>query len=252
MKALARRMDPDRIQTLIASVELVFRGIPRPLCTKRVAEALDDEWFLSPERYAELYAKDPETDWRDIPDDDIEQFASTLVWMDARAFRFYYPAFLRYALRHWNISHQRVTMEVTDTLWLKPELVEELALMETDLLISILSELEATPESADSMINWAITLGAVAALTVYYGAYEYIHWCMHLPKSRRIEKSWVFRRLNGHHLLHHRYMNRNYNVVFPFADLCLGTLMVRSKCHFAQPVCPAMPNVQPKATPQPA
>ena len=93
---------------------------------------------------------------------------------------------------------------------------------------------------------WAITLGAVAALGAYYGAYEYMHWCMHLPKARRIERSWVFRRLNGHHLLHHRYMKKNYNVVFPFADLCLGTLMLRSRCHFAQPVNPALPNVQPK------
>ncbi len=98
---------------------------------------------------------------------------------------------------------------------------------------------------------WAIVLGAVAALTCYFVAYEYMHWCMHLPKARRIERSWVFRRLNGHHLLHHRYMKKNFNVVFPFADLCLGTLMLRSKCHFAQPVNPAVPNVQPKGLPIP-
>lgn len=94
--------------------------------------------------------------------------------------------------------------------------------------------------------NWAITLGAVTAISAYYGAYEYIHWCMHLPRARRIERSWLFRRLNGHHLLHHRYMQKNYNVVFPLADLCLGTLMLRSRCHFAQPTGPAVPNVQPK------
>jgi hypothetical protein len=97
----------------------------------------------------------------------------------------------------------------------------------------------------------AIALGALAALAAYYGAYEYMHWCMHLPKARRIEKSWIFRRLNGHHLLHHRYMKKNFNVVFPLADLCLGTLMLRSRCHFAQPTGPFIPNVQPKA-PQPA
>jgi len=95
--------------------------------------------------------------------------------------------------------------------------------------------------------TWGIALGALAALAGYYGAYEYMHWCMHLPKSRRIERSWIFRRLNGHHLLHHRYMKKNFNVVFPLADLCLGTLMLRSRCHFAQPLGPAVPNVQPKA-----
>ena len=41
-------------------------------------------------------------------------------------------------------------------------------------------------------------------------------------------------RLNGHHLLHHRYMNKNFNVVLPLADLCLGTLLLRSKIAFAQ------------------
>jgi hypothetical protein len=94
--------------------------------------------------------------------------------------------------------------------------------------------------------SWGLALGALAGFAAYYGAYEYMHWCMHLPKARRIERSWLFRRLNGHHLLHHRYMQKNFNVVFPLADLCLGTLMLRSKCHFAQPTGPAVPNVQPK------
>ena len=94
--------------------------------------------------------------------------------------------------------------------------------------------------------NWAIALGAMTAIALYYSTYEYIHWCMHLPKTRRVERSWFFRRLNGYHLLHHRYMQKNYNVVFPLADLCLGTLMLRSRCHFAQPTGPAVPNVQPR------
>ena len=41
---------------------------------------------------------------------------------------------------------------------------------------------------------------------------------MHLPKYRCVERSWIFYRLNGHHLLHHRYMHKNFNVVMPFAD----------------------------------
>ena len=85
-------------------------------------------------------------------------------------------------------------------------------------------------------------------------AYEYMHWCMHLPKARRVERSWIFYRLNGHHLLHHRYMHKNYNVVMPFADLCLGTLLLRSKIKFPQARGAAIPDVQPKAehTPSPA
>ncbi len=94
--------------------------------------------------------------------------------------------------------------------------------------------------------NWAVWTAAVAAFSTYYGVYEYIHWCMHLPKARRVEKPWLFRKLNGHHLLHHRYMHKNFNVVLPLADLCLGTLMLRAKTHFAQATGPAVPNVQPK------
>jgi hypothetical protein len=95
--------------------------------------------------------------------------------------------------------------------------------------------------------QWGILVGAVLAFGTYYAAYEYMHWCMHLPKSRRIERSGIFFRLNGHHLLHHRYMHKNFNVVLPLADLCLGTLLLRSKVSFAQARGPAVPDVQPRS-----
>lgn len=94
--------------------------------------------------------------------------------------------------------------------------------------------------------NYWLLVGSTVTCAAYYGAYEYMHWCMHLPKKRRLEKSWVFYRLNGHHLLHHRYMHKNFNVVLPLADLLMGTMMLRSKVCFAQAQGPAVPNVQPK------
>lgn len=94
------------------------------------------------------------------------------------------------------------------------------------------------------MPSIAIIFLVVCAL--YYGAYEWLHWCMHLPKKRRMELSWIFFRLNGHHVLHHRYMKRNFNVVLPLADLLFGTLLLRSKVSFAQVVGPMVPNVQPR------
>jgi hypothetical protein len=102
--------------------------------------------------------------------------------------------------------------------------------------------------------QWGILVGATLACGGYYGAYEYMHWCMHLPRKRHVERSGIFFRLNGHHLLHHRYMGKNFNVVLPLADLCLGTLLLRSKIHFKQAEGPSVPNVQPKAprTPVPA
>jgi hypothetical protein len=97
--------------------------------------------------------------------------------------------------------------------------------------------------------KWGALCGAAIACSGYYTAYEYIHWCMHLPKRRHVERSGIFFRLNGHHLLHHRYMKKNFNVVLPLADLILGTMLLRSKIHFKQAEGPAVPNVQPKIKP---
>lgn len=97
-----------------------------------------------------------------------------------------------------------------------------------------------------SIGSWGFVAGGAIAFSVYYGTYEYIHWCMHLPKARRVEKPWWFRKLNGHHLLHHRYMHKNFNVVFPLADFLLGTLILRAKTNFMQATGPSVPDVQPK------
>jgi len=94
--------------------------------------------------------------------------------------------------------------------------------------------------------KWGILCGTALAITAYYAVYEYIHWCMHLPRKRNVERSGIFFRLNGHHLLHHRYMHKNFNVVLPLADLLLGTLILRSKVAFAQATGASVPNVQPR------
>jgi hypothetical protein len=94
--------------------------------------------------------------------------------------------------------------------------------------------------------QWMLLAGSFLGFVCYYAVYEYIHWCMHLPKKRIVERSGIYFRLNGHHLLHHRYMHKNFNVVLPLADFLLGTLLVRSKISFAQAQGPAVPNVQPR------
>jgi hypothetical protein len=97
------------------------------------------------------------------------------------------------------------------------------------------------------VISWWFLLGAFAAACAYYTTYEYLHWCMHKPKHRLMERSGIFFVLNGHHLLHHRYMHKNFNVVLPLADFCLNTLLVRSKVCFAQARGDHVPDVQPRA-----
>ena len=92
----------------------------------------------------------------------------------------------------------------------------------------------------------AVTWGALLAFSAYYSVYETLHWCMHQPGERPVERTGFFFRLNGHHLLHHRYMRKNFNVVLPLADLCLGTLLLRSKVRFAQATGSTVPDVQPR------
>ena len=96
------------------------------------------------------------------------------------------------------------------------------------------------------LVGKPILWGFFAAMISYYAAYEYLHWCMHIPRKRNIERSGIFFRLNGHHLLHHRYMGKNLNVVLPIFDFAFGSLLVRSPIRFAQATGPSVPDVQPR------
>lgn len=96
-----------------------------------------------------------------------------------------------------------------------------------------------------SLLGVPSAWGFLSALAFYYATYEFLHWCMHIPRARSIERSGLFFRLNGHHLLHHRYPNRNFNVVLPLFDLLFGTLLLRSPVSFPQARGPAVPDVQP-------
>ncbi len=70
----------------------------------------------------------------------------------------------------------------------------------------------------------AISCTGICIAAGYYTVYEYVHWCMHLPKQRKLEQWRIFQWLDWHHRIHHLLHNRNLNVVLPFADLVLGTL----------------------------
>jgi len=94
---------------------------------------------------------------------------------------------------------------------------------------------------------WVVIAIGIPLSIAYYFAYEEMHKWMHLPKARRLEMSWVFRRLNGHHLIHHRHLRNNFNVVLPIADWFMGTLLRRATVRFKQPRGPAVPDVQPRA-----
>jgi hypothetical protein len=67
--------------------------------------------------------------------------------------------------------------------------------------------------------------GGVAAISIYYTLYETFHWAMHVPKaSAFLSRFRYYRFLDAHHRVHHKHMLSNLNVLFPLADLTLGTL----------------------------
>jgi hypothetical protein len=88
-------------------------------------------------------------------------------------------------------------------------------------------------------IGWVletnIFFGGMAALGLYYFLYEYLHFCMHVPKGRWLEKSAWFSWLDAHHHQHHERHFKNLNVVLPLADLLFGTL-IRANRRIPRPL----------------
>jgi hypothetical protein len=75
------------------------------------------------------------------------------------------------------------------------------------------------------LLGAPILFGACAAIVVYYGLYEYLHYCMHIPTGRRLEQTRWFGWLDAHHHMHHKRHFNNLNVVLPLADVVFGSLI---------------------------
>jgi len=149
----------SRIDELIAITRSTFGTIPRPRCTKRIGRALDGEWVVSEERGAELSALDTERNWWDVSDEDLLEFSDILVWLSPEGFRFYYPAFLSYTLRHWNDVHDRVHLETFEAIGSQPHNLEMLTRDELNVVGETITELTFDPKGAN--YEWVATLTAV-------------------------------------------------------------------------------------------
>lgn len=68
--------------------------------------------------------------------------------------------------------------------------------------------------------------GLMTGVILYQVIYEYLHFCMHVPQKRWIERRSGFRWVSDHHLQHHRKNMTNLNVFFPLADFVLRTRRV--------------------------
>jgi hypothetical protein len=71
-----------------------------------------------------------------------------------------------------------------------------------------------------------VALLYVATAMAYFLAYEWLHFCHHLPAQGPLARVGVLRLLRAHHLAHHdpaRMNEWNFNISFPICDGLLGT-----------------------------
>lgn len=76
--------------------------------------------------------------------------------------------------------------------------------------------------------SWVVFGAFMGTLLCYYVAYEYFHYCMHLPKPRWFQNVGLFKWVDRHHRLHHLMPDRNLNVVLPLADVLSRTRISRA------------------------
>lgn len=84
--------------------------------------------------------------------------------------------------------------------------------------------LEALPIAA--LISISSLQGAIIVeivICLHHFIWNKIHIEMHQPEKRFFSDWPVYKFLARHHYLHHKYPNRNFNVVLPLADYVLGT-----------------------------
>jgi hypothetical protein len=74
-----------------------------------------------------------------------------------------------------------------------------------------------------ALVSWEGAAVFIAGMTFHHWAWNKIHLEMHKPEQRIFGTWRVYKFLARYHYLHHRYPNRNFNVVFPLADYVLGT-----------------------------
>lgn len=95
--------DKEIRQRIIAEIERAFTDVRRGNgITLHQARALDD--YRDEIEQAQARRKDTDARWQDIPDTRIEKLADTLAFLDPEGFRYYIPAFMIWALRHYETS----------------------------------------------------------------------------------------------------------------------------------------------------
>jgi len=74
-----------------------------------------------------------------------------------------------------------------------------------------------------ALLSWQGAVVFVAVMWCHHWVWNHIHLEMHKPEQKVFSTWPIYRFLARHHWLHHKYQDKNFNVVFPLADYVLGT-----------------------------
>lgn len=90
---------------LISEIELAFTGVARPATSLRQF-LLTDRYGMSREitnrEWEQAGRERVDSSWQDIPDSEIQECDCLLAHMQAEEFQYYLPAYMRYAVKHFD------------------------------------------------------------------------------------------------------------------------------------------------------
>jgi hypothetical protein len=126
---------------------------------------------------------------------------------------------------HFYVGHAKIhhgIYQADETYVLGDRPAEDLTLAWWAMPLPILSQVPLLLVLA-AWVGLPFGLGVFVAFTVYQTSYEYLHYVMHVPRGRWVERTAAFQWINAHHFQHHRKHGTNLNVVLPLADFLFGT-----------------------------
>lgn len=75
-----------------------------------------------------------------------------------------------------------------------------------------------------SLVYWPAGLIFIGVVVYHHWVWNKIHLEMHKPEDKFFSKWPLYKFVWRYHWLHHKYPEKNFNVVFPIFDFVLGTL----------------------------
>jgi hypothetical protein len=87
---------------IMEAIRLAFADVQRGTITIHEAEVIDS-YGATEERQA-ARQRDTGASWKDVPDEEIQECTWALPHLDPESWRFYIPAYMTWALKHFRVS----------------------------------------------------------------------------------------------------------------------------------------------------